>query len=85
MERDYYIPRKHNHTKAIHIDDDLIRRIKDALPPQPWPKGTSARVADELNISMNMVQQAIEVLINRCDVYAQRYGILYDKEGNVVG
>ena len=84
VEPDYYIPRRRR-IKLPPVQEDVIRRVKDALPPQPWPRGTSARIADELQISYLVVQQAIDVLIERCDVYAQRYGLLYDKEGNVVG
>lgn len=84
VEPDYYIPRKRR-VKLPPVQEDDIRRVKNALPPQPWPRGTSARIADELQINYLVVQQAIDVLIDRCDVYVQRYGVLYDKEGNVVG
>lgn len=84
VEPDYYIPHK-RHIMKTHLEESIIRTVKEALPPQPWPKGTSARIANQLQISGIVVRQAINILIDRCDVYAQRYGVLFDKEGNVVG
>ena len=83
VEQNYYVPRKPHYNKLIQ--ESRIRIVKEALSPQPWPKCTSARIANQLHMNYITVQQAIDVLINRCDVYAQRNGVLYDKEWNVVG
>lgn len=83
VEQGYYIPQKLR-VKPFHVDEDVVLNVKKALPPQPWPKGTSIQVAHDLELNVRTVQRAIDILIERCDVYAQRNGILYDKEGDVV-
>lgn len=82
-EKDYYLPRESQMTSST-IEEDVIKSVKNALPPQPWPKGITARIADDLEMSVKTVRQVIAILIDRCDVYAQQRGKLYDKEGNIV-
>lgn len=83
VEKDYYIPRRRQYPTS-HVSESVVRMVKKALPPQPWPKGTSKQIAKDLNLDIRDVHRAVDILIDRCDVYAQRYGVLYDKEGNVV-
>ena len=82
LEKDYYIPRPR--FRPVNVNEEEVRLVKESLPPQPWPKGVSVKIANDLGLELKIVHQAIRVLIDRCDVYAQRNGILYDTEGNVV-
>lgn len=83
VDDDSFIPNKKRHGNKM-ISEDIIKSVKNALPPQPWPKGISAQIATDLHLRPSIVQQAISVLIERSDVYAQRNGMLFDKEGNLV-
>ena len=66
------------------LDKEKINSIKKELPPQPWPKGTHQKVADELGLSLSEVSSAISYLIQNGDFYMQMNGRLYDSEGNIV-
>lgn len=81
--KDYYIKRQRR-TSRIMVTEDIITMVKNSLPTQPWPNGTISKTADKLHLERNMVYEAINVLIERSDLYVQRDGVLFDKEGNIV-
>ena len=60
------------------LSDDEVNRIRDALPEQPWPKGTSHDVATKLGVSHADIQRAIDTLVQRGDVKLQMDGVLYE-------
>ena len=45
--------------------EELLARVRNELPDQPWPKGTSKVVADKIGLSQNQVALAIAELIRR--------------------
>lgn len=45
--------------------DEMVERIRRALPSQPWPKGTSRRIANELGLTHTQVNRIISELIRR--------------------
>lgn len=58
------------------IDDDLIERVRSALPPQPWPTGTHKDVMSKLGISNGQYKRAIVELTKRGMVKEQVDGVL---------
>jgi ribosomal protein S25 len=51
--------------KPLVIDEEMIGRVKNELPQQPWPKGISKVVATKLNLSTTIVHLIIQELIKR--------------------
>jgi hypothetical protein len=45
------------------LSDELINRVREKLPAQPWPKGVHLQVAAELGVTANTVQKVIQRLI----------------------
>ena len=81
--KDVYI-RKQRRTSRLKVSEDVISQVKKELPSQPWPKGIIAITAEKLHLERSMVYEAVSVLIDRSDVYVQKDGVLFDKEGNIV-
>lgn len=63
------------------LTPDLVQKIKEALPPQPWVPGIHRTIAQQLSVSPSVVHEAIDLLIERNHFYEQKNGILYDKDG----
>lgn len=66
------------------LTEEFIQDVKNNLPKQPWAVGTHSKIAKKLNVYTPKVSQAIRELIQRGDIYLQKNGILYDKNGNIV-
>lgn len=49
----------------VEPNEEIILKVKEKLPPQPWPKGVHKTVADELDIGTNIVTRSITELIRR--------------------
>lgn len=81
--KDYYIRRQRRNSKKM-VSEEVINQVMKALPPQPWPTGIISKTAEKLKMERNLVYEAISILTERSDVYAQRDGVLFDKEGNIV-
>ena len=81
--KDFYIKRQRRSSR-IMVREDVITLVKNSLPAQPWPNGSISKAAEKLNLERNVVYEAVNVLIERSDLYVQRDGVLFDKEGNVV-
>lgn len=60
------------------LNEELIARVKNILPPQPWPTGTHKQVVEALGITKGQYDRAIVELIKRQEVYQQIDGILLD-------
>lgn len=45
------------------VTEDIIIRVKNALPEQPWPRQIHRKVAEELNLPHQQVQRTIQHLI----------------------
>jgi len=59
------------------IQDDLLIKIKSALPAQPWPDGIHKQIAGQLNIPTQVVSAHISELIRRGDFVRQVDGVLF--------
>lgn len=81
--KDYYI-KKQRRNSRVSLSEDVINQVKNALPPQPWPSGIISRLSEKTQLDRKLVYEAISVLIERSDVYAQRDGVMFDREGNIV-
>ena len=66
------------------VEEDLVKRVNEVLPEQPWKPGTHGRVAKELACSVGMCSRAIQLLIQRGVRFQQVDGVVYDAEGFVV-
>ncbi|MCD8147848.1 MAG: AIPR family protein, partial [Clostridiales bacterium] len=66
------------------LNEDILNNVLAKLPPQPWAYGMHKLVAKELNINEMVVSNAINYLIYTNRLFAQVYGYVFDKEGNVV-
>lgn len=63
---------------AIQLTEEIISKVKDLLPNQPWPKSIHKQVAKQLGLSNSIVQKAVEELIKRRIFKQQIGGSLYD-------
>jgi ribosomal protein S27E len=59
------------------ISEDLIRRVLEAMPPQPWPDGTATAVAKQIGISKAKMTSVVSELIRRGKFKHQIDGVLY--------
>jgi transcription initiation factor IIE alpha subunit len=67
-----------NPTPPKTLPEDVIKRVKAALPKQPWAKGTSQEIAQKLGISRNDMDRAIAELTSQGVFKIQIDGVLYD-------
>ena len=70
--------------KPLLVPDELLTKVDEKLPKQPWPTGIHIAVAKELNISIDIVSGAIRKLIRIGKRYYQHAGIVYDKNHQIV-
>lgn len=63
--------------KAL-IDEDVLVRIKNDLPAQPWPKGIHKVVSEKLELPLNVTRNHINELIRRGEFKPQIDGVLYE-------
>jgi predicted RNA-binding Zn-ribbon protein involved in translation (DUF1610 family) len=61
-----------------NIDNELIDKIRELLPAQPWPKGISKKVQKEAGINSSLMKRIVRILIVRGDFRPQKDGRLYD-------
>jgi len=59
------------------LTDEILELVKNNLPPQPWPEGTSRDVAEKLGLPRSTVSAAIAKLIRNGVFDVQYYGKLY--------
>lgn len=59
------------------LSEDMLRRVADAMPPQPWPDGAAAAAAKQIGISKTLVSSAVAELIRRGKFRQQINGRLY--------
>ncbi|MGE0646263.1 MAG: AIPR family protein [Nitrospira sp.] len=82
--RGWYL-RDDNRWESARLTSDVIKRVKEVLPKQPWKPGMHKDIANTLQISTNQYFAAVEALIEEGVFCHQRDGVLYDRDGNVVG
>ena len=76
--------KKRRKSNGSVLPEHIVAQVRNSLPPQPWPSGTIARTAEKLGMERSMVYKAISLLVERNDVYVQKGGALFDKDGNMV-
>ena len=66
------------------VDATFISRVKELLPPQPWPVGIHLKIAKIIGCYPSAVSEVIAFLIDIGEFYKQKDGVLYDEDDNVV-
>ena len=66
------------------LTDDLVEKVYNKLPKQPWPVKVHKQVADELGLNEMVVSNAIGYLIFKGRLLDQVYGYVFDKDENIV-
>ncbi len=64
--------------EKIEVNEEILEKVKTALPAQPWPKGTHKEVAEKLGLASNVVSKHIYELIRRGVFKPQVDGVLYE-------
>ncbi len=63
--------------KTEILDEAIKNKIKELLPPQPWPTGTARQIANELDLNLGFVHKIINLLIEEGAFKMQINGVLY--------
>ena len=66
------------------VSERLTAQVRDALPEQPWKPGVHKEIAKILRVSPRKVGDAINILIERKEVYDQKDGVVYGFDGEVI-
>lgn len=66
------------------LTDELVDKISDKLPMQPWEPKIHIQIADELHLSPTIVSNAISYLIFTGQKNYQKYGFVFDNNGNII-
>lgn len=69
--------------QPIIVTKETLTEVEKHTPKQPWDKGMSYKLAQELNIDYPIVKKAISILINKGVFKQQINGVLYNKDGSV--
>ncbi len=67
-------------TPVRPMDEEVLKSVEQAMPPQPWPKGTTKRIAGDLGLPTQVASGAVNELIRRGVFKPQIDGQLYIKE-----
>ena len=59
-------------------EETIVRRVKEIMPPQPWPSGTFGEVAKALGVRLGDVAHAVDLLIRQRVFLPQIEGIIFD-------
>jgi hypothetical protein len=62
------------------LGDQFLKKVAEMMGTQPWPKGQSRGVAEELDVNHSLVSRAIQELIRRGVFRPQIDGKLYAPE-----
>lgn len=66
------------------VDEGFLKKLKEAMPPQPWKPGLHRKISKELGCEVSMYFSAVKRLIEDGIFYKQKDGVLYDANGDVV-
>lgn len=75
---------EHDSKKDAYISDELVSKIDQLLPDQPWPIAIHCKIAKELGLKKDVVQAAIRKLIRLGKRNYQHSGIVYDKNSTII-
>jgi hypothetical protein len=62
---------------SVAISEDLLQKVTEAMPPQPWPDGAAGVAAKAIGIPKSTMSSAISELIRRGVFRVQVDGQLY--------
>lgn len=68
----------------LDLNEEFIMRVKEKLPTQPWKRNMHLKMAKKLKCHEFKISRAIDILIERGEVYKQKDGQLFDEDGNLV-
>lgn len=71
--------------EMLSISEDLIERVRELLPKQPWKPKAHEAVVSAIGCTNAKYFSVVKILIERGYFYQQIDGVLYDKDNNVVG
>lgn len=63
--------------ESIKLSEEIIEKVKQNLPEQPWPSGTHQQIAANLNLPPKLITKAMDQLIKRGEALVQVNGKLY--------
>lgn len=69
---------------ARHTSEEVLEKIANALPRQPWPKHVHKEVAERLTLEAKTVQAAIQELIRRGRFFHQVDGIIVEQQATEI-
>ena len=64
---------------------EFLKKVKENLPLQPWPPFMERELVQKIGCTTKEYFDAVNLLIQRGEFYRQKDGVLYDKNGKVVG
>lgn len=68
----------------VEVEESLIERAKQVIPPQPWKPGAHHAVIERLGVDYKTYMRIVDVLVADGFLLNQRDGVLYDLDGNIV-
>jgi len=63
----------------VEVTEELIDKVRNLMPPQPWPTGATKALAQELGVARSLVARAINELTARGEFKLQIDGKLYEE------
>lgn len=66
------------------LTEETIQKVRNAMPLQPWPKGTHKKVMEDLGLSKHVFDRAIQELMRRGVFHPQVDGELYYRRNELV-
>ena len=66
------------------LSEDILNKVLNELPPQPWPVKIHQVVANKLGLKEIVVSNAIAYLIYTNRLNAQIYGFVFDSDENII-
>ena len=83
VHREEHVFNERRKSKVV-ISEEMILKVMEMLPVQPWPKGIHKDIAQKLSVTDKEVIVAINNLMKRGLVHKQKNGKVYDELGNVI-
>ena len=68
----------------VQVSDELVQKIDELLPPQPWKPGIHQIVLKQLGCTTDQYFSAVRLLIKKGIRNHQKDGVVYDSDGNVI-
>jgi hypothetical protein len=56
---------QHSYKHRNQLNEPLLQRVKNAMPPTPWERHIHKKIAEQLNLTSNLAHKCINELVNR--------------------